>query len=203
MEKPFKEALDVALKVTKKSLRSVALSAGVSYDQLKSLMQGKSQTTNVDDGFKVAAAFGVSVEDFFAGNFSDLPTSVAVAGHVGAGAMVDLVDAYEKGDGLYHVACPPQISPRGIVAVEVQGDSMMPAYQPGSVLFYSREALGVPTEAIGKVCVCEDEDGKAWVKQVKVGREDGTFSLLSINPDREHAWRSAEMGRARAAKPSA
>lgn len=88
MEKPFKEALDVALKVTKKSLRSVALSAGVSYDQLKSLMQGKSQTTNVDDGFKVAAAFGVSVEDFFAGNFSDLPTSVAVAGHVGAGAMM-------------------------------------------------------------------------------------------------------------------
>lgn len=50
----------------------------------------------------------------------------------------------------------------------------------------SARGLGVPTEAIGKVCVCEDEDGKAWVKQVKVGREDGTFSLLSINPETEN-----------------
>lgn len=116
----------------------------------------------------------------------DAAPMIAVAGRVGAGAQVDLVDAFEKGDGLYHVACPAEISPRGVVAVEVEGDSMTPIYQPGEILFYSRDALGVPTEAIGRICVCEDDAGKAWVKVVRVGREEGTFSLISLNPEAEN-----------------
>jgi phage repressor protein C with HTH and peptisase S24 domain len=186
MERTFKDALDFALRSTKRSLRSVAISAGVSYEQLKGLMQGKARTTNVDDGVRVAAAFGVSVEDFFAGRFDADQTSIAVAGRVGAGAHVDLVDAYEKGDGLYRVTCPPQLSPRGLVAVEVAGDSMAPIYSPGTVLFYSREALGVPVEAVGHICVCEDEGGKAWVKVIKTGSQEGTFSLISVNPEAEN-----------------
>lgn len=119
---------------------------------------------------------------------SDKPETpaIAVAGKVGAGAQVDLIDAYSKGDGLYRVACPPQITPHGIVAVEVEGTSMAPTYEPGAVLFYSRDAIGVPTEAIGRICVCEDESGRAWVKQVKVGTEEGTFSLISLNPEAEN-----------------
>nr|WP_127110420.1 S24 family peptidase [Pararhodobacter zhoushanensis] len=183
MEKPFKDALEFAIETTKRSLRSVAIDAGVSYDQLKSLMQGKAKSTNFDDGVKVAAAFGVSVEDFLAGNLTFAGPTVAVAGCVGAGASVELVDAYDKGDGLYHVRTPEGVSPRGIVAVEVAGDSMSPVYQPGTVLFYSRDVVGVPTEAIGKICICEDESGKAWVKVVRVGREEGTFSMISLNPE--------------------
>lgn len=186
MEKPFKDALEFAMDATKRSLRNIAIDAGVSYDQLKSLMQGKSRSTNFDDGVKVAAAFGVSVEDFLAGNLVYVGPSVAVAGRVGAGAQVDLTDAYEKGDGLFRVAVPEGVSPRGIVAVEVEGDSMAPIYQPGEILFYSRETVGVPTEAIGRICVCEDETGKAWVKVVRVGREEGTFSLISLNPEAEN-----------------
>ncbi|ULB10714.1 phage repressor protein [Cereibacter azotoformans] len=186
MEMTFKDALAHALKETKRSLRSVCVRAGVSYDQMKSLMQGKSNSTNIDDGIKIAAAFGVSVEDFFAGVFDRHP-SVAVAGKVGAGARVDLVDAFEKGDGMYHVARPPQLRPNGVVAVEVEGDSMMPLYRPGSVLFYTRAtADGVPVEAINAPCVCEDADGRAWLKVVKVGSQEGTFSLLSLNPDADN-----------------
>lgn len=107
MKKPFKEALDLALKRSGRSLRSIAIEAGVSYDQLKGLMQGKSRSTNVDDGLKVASAFGVSVEDFFSGNISGVPASIAVPGQAGAGAEVFLYDDHAKGDGLYHVACPP------------------------------------------------------------------------------------------------
>ncbi|ACM02917.1 XRE family transcriptional regulator [Cereibacter sphaeroides] len=186
MEQTFKDALARALKETKRSLRSVCLKAGVSYDQMKSLMQGKSASTNIDDGIKIAAAFGVSIEDFFAGVFDRQP-SVAVAGRVGAGAHVDLVDAYAKGDGMYHVACPPQLKPHGVVAVEVEGDSMLPLHRPGSVLFYTRAAAeGVPVEAINAPCVCEDVDGRAWLKVVKIGSQEGTFSLLSLNPDSDN-----------------
>lgn len=183
MDKSFKDALDFALKHTGRSLRSVSLKAGVSYDQMKSLMQGKSNTTNIDDGVKMASAFGVSIEDFFEGNFSNIPERIAVPGHAGAGEEIFLTDDHPKGDGLYHVACPSLLPPRGVVAVEVRGDSMEPLYSEGDLLFYSRAtADGVPTEAIGKKVIAETEDGRVWVKQLKIGSEPGRFHLLSLNP---------------------
>ncbi|MDD8022391.1 MAG: S24 family peptidase [Paracoccaceae bacterium] len=183
METSFKTALDHALKATNRSLRSVAIQSGVSYDQLKGLMQGKSQRTNFDDGVRVAKVFGVSVEDFLLGNLQAAPRSVSVAGRVGAGAEIDLCDAYAKGDGLYHVACPAEVSPHGIVAVEVMGESMEPMFFDGDVLFYSRAAAeGVPIEAIGRQVVAQTDDGRVWVKQLKIGTAPGLFHLLSLNP---------------------
>lgn len=186
MEKTFRDALEHALEKTGKSLRSVAIEAGVSYDQLKSLRQGKSQKTNVDDAMKVARVFGVSLEDFYEGALTSLTPVIAVAGHVGAGARVDLSDPHAKGDGIYHIKCPSEMSPRGVVGVEVSGDSMAPIYQQGDVLIYSRDALGVPSEAIGKICVCEDSEGRAWVKVLRTGSKEGTFSLISVNPEAEN-----------------
>lgn len=191
METTFKIALDQALAQTGRSLRSIATAAGVSYDQLKNLRQGKAQTTNVDDAMKVAAVFGVTLNEFYAGVTTPGTPLIAVAGRVGAGAEVDLTDPYSKGNGMYQVACPPQLNPHGIVAVEVEGDSMAPIYPPGTVLFYARDTLGVPTEAIGRICVCEDENGQAWVKHIKTGIEENTFSLISLNPahDTRHGVR--------------
>lgn len=182
METTFRQALESALKASGRSLLNVAAASGVSYEQLKSLRQGKSQRTNVDDAIKVAVAFGVSLEDFYSGNLSLNDRQVAVAGRVGAGAEVMMYDDHAKGDGLYHVICPPLISPRGVVAVEVLGDSMEPVYFEGDVLFYARQTMGVPTEAIGRPCICVDTEGFAWVKQVKIGTAQGLFNLLSINP---------------------
>ncbi|MDK3016520.1 S24 family peptidase [Pseudodonghicola flavimaris] len=108
--------------------------------------------------------------------------SISIAGQVGAGAKVPVFDAYEKGDGP-QVECPPGLSPHGIVAVEVVGDSMEPVYSAGDLLFYTRDTHdGVPEEAIGHRCVCEDEAGMGWVKQVKRGSEPGLFNLVSLNP---------------------
>lgn len=116
-----------------------------------------------------------------------LGRSVSVAGRVGAGARVPLVDGYEKGDGLYHVACPADLPFNdGLVAVEIVGGSMSPVYEDGDLLFYSRASLGVPTEAVGSKCVCEDESGDVWVKQVKRGSAPGLFHLVSLNPTAEN-----------------
>lgn len=191
METTFKEALGHALKRTGRSLRSVAIDSGVSYEQLKALNQGKSQRTNVDDALKVAGAFGVTLDDFYFGRLDPANRHpIAVAGRVGAGASVPLEDAYAKGDGLFHIAAPAQLTrkgpPRGIVAVEVEGDSMTPMYQPGDILFYTRATHeGIPDEDIGRPCVVEDADGMAWVKQVKRGDETGLFHLISLNPTSE------------------
>ncbi|WP_416551647.1 LexA family transcriptional regulator [Phaeobacter sp. JH203A] len=116
------------------------------------------------------------------------PPTIAVAGKVGAGAQVPVFDAYEKGDGP-QVECPPGLSPHGIVAVEVEGDSMEPVYSAGDLLFYTRDSSdGVPGDVIGHRCVCEDADGMGWVKQVKAGDEPGLFHLISLNPTGANMW---------------
>lgn len=187
MSMTFSEALTKALIFSGKSLRQIAESADVSYEQMKKVKQGKSQSTNVDDAQKVAAAIGLTLDQFLNGDFSP-KNSISIAGTVGAGAKVPVFDAYEKGDGP-QVECPPQLSPRGVVAVEVAGDSMEPVYSAGDLLFYTREAAdGVPTEAIGHRCVCEDMNGMGWVKQVRAGSKPGLFNLISLNPgaDNQH-----------------
>lgn len=186
METTFREALEFALQAKRRSLLSVSKVSGVSYDQLKGLRQGKSKTTNADDALKVASAFGVTLEDFIAGRLGDPDDQTPIVGHVGAGAEIDSFAAYEPGDGHYRILCPPQLSPRGIAAVEVIGDSMLPIYPQGSVLFYSRTVLGVPAESVGRICVCEDDAGRGWVKQIRTGRDEGTFTLVSLNPDHDH-----------------
>ncbi|MGJ8561706.1 MAG: XRE family transcriptional regulator [Litorimonas sp.] len=111
--------------------------------------------------------------------------TVAVAGKVGAGARVELSDPHPKGEGLYKIACPPQIGSHGIVAVEVCGNSMEPAYEDGDVLFYSRDTLGIPSEAIGRRCVVETTDGMVWAKLLRRrdGQPEGLFDLISFHAD--------------------
>lgn len=87
---------------------------------------------------------------------------------------------------------PPQLPARGVVAVEVDGDSMAPMYQPGHILFYQRATHeGVLTEDIGKPCVIEDADGRAWVKVLKRGSQAGLWNLVSLNPLSESVWDKA------------
>ncbi|ADO42357.1 conserved hypothetical protein [Ketogulonicigenium vulgare Y25] len=148
---------------------------------MKNVRQGKAKTTNVDDAMKIAAAFGVTLEDFYDGNFSGSGRKTAVAGRIGAGAQVELMDDFAKGDGIYHVETPNHLPTHGIVAVEVTGDSMEPFYESGGVVFYSRDTIGVPSEALNKICVAECEEGKVWLKQVKQGNEPHLFHLLSLN----------------------
>lgn len=183
----FRDSLENALKSTGRSMREVADTAGVSYEQFKSLRQGKSQTTNVEDAVKVAAAFGVTLDQFLLGNLSPNPTT-PIVGTVGAGARVPVFEAYENGAGP-RVACPLSLPCSEVVAVVIEGDSMEPVYSAGDLLFYTRlSADGFPTEAIGRRCVCETEDGFGWVKQVRRGSEPGLFNLISLNPsaDNQH-----------------
>lgn len=188
MSMSFAEALSQALETTGISLRSLSAQAGVSYEQLKKVNQGKSLTTNVEDARLVAQAVGVTLDQFLNGEFDAKRPTIAIAGRVGAGARIPLFDAYEKGDGP-QVEAPPQLAAKGVVAVEVVGDSMEPVYNAGDILFYTRDtADGVPDDVVGFKCVCEDMDGNTWVKQVRRGSAPGLFNLVSINPgaDNQH-----------------
>lgn len=166
------------------TLEELAELAGISRSYLNELELG-AKTINANRLEQVARALEVPPESLFVASL----TPISIAGRVGAGAQVPLVDAHEKGDGLYHVACPPQLSPHGIVAVEVEGDSMAPMYQPGHVLFFTRaNHEGVAEEDIGLPCIIEDADGMAWVKLLKRGSAPGLFHLISLNPSADSVW---------------
>ena len=106
---------------------------------------------------------------------------VPVVGRVGAGSEVELVDAYARGDGLYHVDSPADLPARDVVAVEVVGDSMEPLITQGDVLFFSRDFVGLNVGAVGTVSIINTHDGRVLVKQLLQGREKGLFDLYSAN----------------------
>ncbi len=176
------------------SEQALSKEAGLSKDGIRNWRRrfesgDESAGANVTSISKVAAALGVTELWLLYGVDENMPhPTVAIAGAVGAGAMVPVFDAYEKGDGP-QVECPQVLSPQNVVAVEVAGDSMEPIYSAGDLLFYTRESAdGVPTDAIGHRCVCEDANGMGWVKQVRQGSEPGLFNLISLNPgaDNQH-----------------
>jgi phage repressor protein C with HTH and peptisase S24 domain len=184
MPQTFRTALLNYIESRQISLAELSRISGVSHEQLKKLKQRPTGRTNVDDASRITHALGVSLDDLLGETMPHMDT-IAVVGRVGAGAKVPLVDAYGKGEGLYHVIRPAQLSSNGFVAVEVEGNSMEPAYEHGDVLFYSRAAVGVPADAVGKRCVCEDSNGDGWVKLLR--RRDnqphGLFDLLSFHAD--------------------
>jgi transcriptional regulator with XRE-family HTH domain len=179
--------LKIGMKMRIKHLREkmglkqtrLADAVDISKSYLSTLETGRvEKSPSIDVLTRIAEALGVRIGDLF-----DDAKPVAIVGRVGAGAKVPLVDAFEKGDGLYYIACPSELPNGGrIVGVEIEGDSMFPTYREGDILFYSRDVLGVLTEAVGTNCVCEDESGDVWVKHVKTGSEPGKFHLISLNP---------------------
>ena len=175
-----------------RNLKDAPLSeaAGLLQSFVRDLKRGKAASPKLSSAVRIAQALGMTVEEVMAwagGQPTSAPT-IAIAGKVGAGAQVPVFDAYEKGDGP-QVECPSGLSPHGIVAVVVEGDSMEPVYSDGDLLFYSRNGHdAVPYDDIGHRCVCEDEDGMGWVKQIKPGDEPGLFHLISLNPGANNIW---------------
>lgn len=171
----------------------VAIQAGLSRDGIRNWRRrvdagedAAGATVNALAG--VARVLGVS-ETWLIHGIGDGPNReiISVLGRVGAGARVPLIDTYESTGGMFRVGAPSQLLRRApasqFAAVEVEGDSMAPHYQPGDILFYSRATHeGILDEDIGRPCVVECQDGNAWLKQVKRGDEPGFFHLISLNP---------------------
>lgn len=171
-----------------RNLKDAPLSeaAGLGASFIRDLRRKKSSPKTVNAA-RIARALNMTIDEVLGAADGHMPAAaIPIVGTVGAGAQVPVFEAYEPGAGP-RVACPPGLPDGGLVAVEVKGDSMEPVYFAGDLLFYRRDAHdGVPSEAVGRTCVCEDEGGMGWVKQVKRGSEPGLFHLVALNPQAEN-----------------
>lgn len=99
---------------------------------------------------------------------------VKLVGKVGAGQAILPLDADDD------ETCPaPAQSKPGTVGVIVSGDSMYPAYEDGEILFYSRHLP--PSEMLNRKCVVKLADGRMFVKVLRKGSTDKTWTLQSFN----------------------
>ena len=166
------------------SVASVAKDAGLDDSTIRRMIE-RDASPRLDNAIKICDALGTSLEEYFGAVSNEARLKILVVGKVGAGAKVPLISEEESG-GLYSVTCPAPLVPvKELAAVEIEGNSMLPNYQSGDLLFYKRETIGVPTEAIGVKCISEDENGDVWFKQVKIGSEPKKFHLISLNPEAE------------------
>lgn len=99
---------------------------------------------------------------------------IKLSGYVGAAQTVYQFDE----DGAGYVEAPPESSPE-TTAVEVRGDSMLPLYREGAVLYYSKQLD--PVTQLGQMCVVRLEDERVLVKTVRRGSAPGLYTLDSLN----------------------
>lgn len=104
------------------------------------------------------------------------PTKITVPlkGRVGAGQAVEPLD-----DNSIEFVDAPRDANTGTVAVEVFGESMHPAYESGTLLFYSKTLP--PQELINRRCVVKLDDGRVFVKVLRTGSDAGLWTLQSLN----------------------
>lgn len=104
-----------------------------------------------------------------------IPHGVPLKGRVGAGQAVY---AYDSEDDTHTVPVPASADPN-TVAVEVSGDSMFPAYEEGTLLYYSR--LLPPAQMVNRRAIVQLGDGRIFVKIVRPGSTPHTWTLQSVN----------------------
>jgi hypothetical protein len=162
------------LAIAGKTQGDLGAAIGLTSVQINKVLQGN-RTLKSEEADKIRRFFGFSLPE-------ERPSTIAVAGKVAAGDHLELVDDYARGGGMYHIARPEWIPPSGVVAAEIDGSSAEPWALAGDVIFWSRRALAVYPEDLGRPVVAETEDGRVMLKRLASGSAPGLWSLFSINP---------------------
>lgn len=101
---------------------------------------------------------------------------VPVVGFIGAGGTVIFEDMGVEET----VLRPPAIS-GPLIALEVRGDSMLPKYEPGDVVYIQRNHDGILPEYVGEYCAVRLTSGETFLKRLAFGSGEGRWTLQSLN----------------------
>ena len=100
---------------------------------------------------------------------------VPLKGRIGAGQEV-----YAFEDGGYEMVEANAAAKPWTIALVVDGTSMFPAYEPGTLIYYSDNLS--PELLVNRQCVVKLTDGRIFVKILRRGRAKDTWTLQSVNP---------------------
>lgn len=111
---------------------------------------------------------------------ADEPASVPVMGRIGAGSVIEPDFDQTGADGLFAVSLPFPV-PDNMIGLEVEGESMLPKYDPGDVIVVWREQRRNTESFIGQLAAVRTERGRRYLKTILRGSEPGLYRLESFN----------------------
>lgn len=108
---------------------------------------------------------------------------VAVMGRIGAGATIEPEHEQIPPDGLFVVEIP-FFMPEEMVAFEVEGDSMVPRYDPGDVIVVWKDQKRPLENFFGQEVAIRTKDGKRFLKTLLPGKGK-LVTLRSFNASKD------------------
>lgn len=148
---------------------SLSLQVGTNRTLVKDLLE-KSRDIQIGTLTKLAGALDVSLAELLQS------PRVPVVGRIGAGGTV----LFEDVGNDETVIRPPGISGT-LIALAVEGSSMLPKYRDGDIIYIQRLHDGVLPDYIGEDCAVRLDTGETYIKQIMSGNIEGRFTLLSLN----------------------
>lgn len=150
------------------TLDALAQAVGTTKMQIQRLEKG---TRRLSDQwiYRLAPVLGVSPGQL-------LESGVPVVGKIGAGGSVIFEDAGE----IDSVPRPPDTEGE-LIGLEVEGDSMLPKFDPGDVVYISPSEPAADQTYLGAYCAVRLVTGETYLKILARGSKPGRFNLRSLN----------------------
>jgi phage repressor protein C with HTH and peptisase S24 domain len=168
------EAIRVSLQAAmdRKGIKAKPLAKAASLGEtaVRDILEGRSNDPRLGTLHKIAEALEVPLENIIGS------ARVPLVGHIGAGGAI----AYFPTDDMESVIRPP-LAVGPMIALEVSGESMLPKYEPGDVIYVRRDHDGVLPEYLGEYCACHLSDGGTYLKILTAGPDGGRYTLRSLN----------------------
>lgn len=173
--------------MTRKGVKPTTLSqqVGSSKTLVKDLLE-KTDDVKISTLVKLASALDVSVDELLQ------RPRIPIGGYIGAGGQV-FFEAYDGEVADDYVMRPPGVT-GNLIALMVRGDSMMPRYRDGEIIYICRDHDGLLPEYIGEDCAVQLAGGGVFLKTIAYGSTPGLYNLVSLNAadmvDVEIEWAS-------------
>lgn len=167
--------------------KPLAVAAGLGETSVRDILEGRVGDPRVGTLVRLADYLNVPVSRFIGD--ADVP----VVGRIGAGGTIAYLEV-ESDDTVPRL---PQLA-GPVEALEVVGDSMLPRYSSGDVVYIARTHDGLRPEYYGEYCAVRLKTGETYLKMLARGSKPGFATLRSLNAvdmeDVEVEWATPIIG---------
>lgn len=164
-----------------KSQNAFAEAVGLTGPKFTNTLKGD-RRVQADEIEKFAAALGESDRDVKIALGIEVKNicEYKIVGYVSAADRVVLYDQDEMETDIIEL---PIFYYKG-VTLRVKGESMTPRYKPNEIIGIRLPGLEKPTTNLfGKDVVAKLADGRLVLKTIYKGEDEGSYSLISVNPN--------------------
>jgi repressor LexA len=148
--------------------KRLAKAAGLGETAVRDILE-KVDDPRVGTLIKIADALDIPASSLFG-------SQVPVLGKIGAGGCI----LFEEADEPDLVDRPPGATGK-LMALRVTGESMMPVYRDGDIIYVNRDHEGVMPHYIGEECAVHTVEGGTFLKILALGSQPNRYTLRSFN----------------------